>query len=128
MRDTLHILTLGDALLIGGLLICALMSLFFFPSLRPPGAQAIIEAEGDLHQRFDLSTDQIIPVFGPLGETVVEINDGRVRVKESPCPHKICVQMGFRDKKGDVIACIPNRVIVRIVGDERGKEVDGLTR
>lgn len=124
----MHMLTLGDKFLIGTLLVCALLSLFVLPGGRPRGAFAVVESADGSIRRLDLSTDQKVPVPGPLGETVVEVRDGRIRVRSSPCPHKICVQMGFRDRDGDVIACVPNRVVVHVVGMERGDRVDGVTR
>lgn len=107
---------------------CALLSLFFYPRLRPQGATVVIESGGGATLILPLSTDQILPVSGPLGETVVEVRDGRVGVQHSPCPHKRCVQMGFRDRAGDMIVCIPNKVVVRIMGRGREEEVDGITR
>ncbi|MFQ6093576.1 MAG: NusG domain II-containing protein [bacterium] len=120
-------LTLGDRLLIGALLVCALLGLIMLPSGRPRGTWAVVESGDGSARRLDLSTDQEVPISGPLGETVVEVSAGRVRVESSPCPHKICVQMGFRDRNGDVIVCIPNKVIVCVRGGERGERVDGVT-
>ncbi|MFQ6093030.1 MAG: NusG domain II-containing protein [bacterium] len=121
-------LTLGDKLLIGALLAIGLFSLLMYPGVRSQGAYAVVESEGNSICRLDFSQDQEVLVMGPLGETVVEVRDGRVRVKRSPCPHSICVQRGFRDRDGDVIACIPNKVVVQVMRGERGEGVDGVTR
>jgi hypothetical protein len=75
---------------------------------------------------YPVEEDRHISVAGPLGETVVEIRDGTARVLRSPCPHKICISMGEIRDSGEWVACLPNRVFIRIEGGERD-EVDATT-
>jgi len=49
---------------------------------------------------------------------VVSVAGGRVRVMSSDCPHQCCVHTGWKSRAGDIIVCVPNRVVVTIVGDE----------
>lgn len=56
-----------------------------------------------------------IPVKGPLGTTIVEVDGTRARVVSSPCPDKICVKMGWLEQVGDYSACLPNRVLIEMV-------------
>jgi hypothetical protein len=46
----------------------------------------------------------------------IEIRDGAVRVAESNCPRKICVQAGWVRTPGRSIVCVPNRVVIEIKG------------
>ena len=75
---------------------------------------------------FPLESDRTIEVEGPLGKTVVVIEDGSVRVSSSPCPEKICVKSGPISRPGRWIACLPNRVIISVTGRSE-QELDGLT-
>ncbi|MBN2325179.1 MAG: NusG domain II-containing protein [Spirochaetes bacterium] len=75
---------------------------------------------------FSLEENRVVDVSGPLGITRVVIRDGEVWVSESPCKQKICVKMGHKHRVGDQIICIPNRVLVEIVG--KGEQVDGIAR
>jgi hypothetical protein len=59
--------------------------------------------------------DGTIPVEGPLGTTIVEVSQGRVRVLSSPCPEHICMNTGWISKTGQLIVCMPNRIVVRLV-------------
>jgi hypothetical protein len=68
-----------------------------------------------------LDTDRIEEVPGPLGNTVVAIRQGQVRVLSSPCTEKICVKSGAISRPGQWIACLPNGVIVDIRGSTREK-------
>ena len=66
--------------------------------------------------RLPLKTDQITHVKGPLGLTEVEIKNGRARILRSPCKNKVCIKSGYIRYADRLAACIPNRVVVRIVG------------
>ncbi len=76
---------------------------------------------------YPLDQDRLVRVSGPLGETVVEIEDGRVHVHESPCRDKICIAAGWLDTTGQWTACLPNRVFVRVEGGESEDGVDAQT-
>jgi len=59
---------------------------------------------------------------------VVEVSGWRVRVVSAFCPEHICEAQGWIERPGEVIACVPNGVLVRIVGAGGEREVDGVTR
>jgi hypothetical protein len=63
---------------------------------------------------LDVNRRQAVP--GPLGDTIVVIEDGRARVEESPCRNKLCIHMPPISKPGQWIACLPNTVFVSIKG------------
>ena len=113
-RFEFMMMTLGDKLLISAVLACALAGLFLIPGMHGRGEVAIVEGRDGSRLTLDLSRDGRWEVDGPLGRTVIRIEDGCIRVTESPCPHELCVHMGCRHRGGEIIACIPNRVIVRL--------------
>jgi hypothetical protein len=61
-----------------------------------------------------LSEDRDFSVSGPLGETRISVQGGAAAVTDSPCRDKLCVSMGHIGKRGGWIACLPNRVFLRI--------------
>lgn len=63
---------------------------------------------------FDSSVDEQLVVHGPIGETVISVNQGRTHVVSAPCNNQICVLTGHIEKTGDWIACLPNRVFISI--------------
>ena len=77
----------------------------------------IIEASG---QRwiYPLRVNRQVTVSGPLGEELISINDGKAWVVTSPCPNKICIQQGKISKPGQWIACLPNKIFIRVSGKE----------
>jgi len=76
---------------------------------------------------YPLDAETTLRVPGPLGETVVVIEDGAVQVISSPCPEKICVKTGRISKPGQWIACLPNRVFISIQG-RRSEQPDAISQ
>ena len=75
------------------------------------GDQIVIRQGGHVFLETTPRLDRNVTVPGPLGKTVVEIKDGRVRVKSDPGLHQNCVKQGWLGP-GEVAICLPNRVSV----------------
>jgi hypothetical protein len=58
----------------------------------------------------------IIEAEGPLGISIIEIHQGRARLKKAPeeDPAKICEKTGWISKPGPSIICVPNKISVWI--------------
>ncbi len=89
--------------------------------------RAYSESEAGSQVRIQTATNEFVypldgnidlEVEGPLGITHVEIQDGQVRVTASPCREKICIAAGWVSQSGEWIACLPNRVFLRVEGGE----------
>ena len=52
------------------------------------------------------------------GYNRIVVTDGGVRVSEADCASQTCVHSGIRRLPGDVIACLPHRLIIRIRGGD----------
>lgn len=76
---------------------------------------------------YPLDQDRLVRVAGPLGDTIVEIEDYRVHVHDSPCRDKICIAAGWLNDTGQWTACLPNRVFVRVTGAGSEDGVDAQT-
>ena len=75
-----------------------------------------------------LDRNRELQVSGPLGITYVDIEASTVRILDSPCKNKLCVAMGAIGRKDQWIACMPNKVFVRIGGrSSEGGGVDAGT-
>jgi hypothetical protein len=83
-----------------------------------PAAKAQIRANGEVVIEVDLAIRKEFRIAGPLGETVVEIDRGRARVKSDPGPRQYCVQQGWLSRAGDIAICAPNRVSLAVAGAE----------
>jgi hypothetical protein len=65
---------------------------------------------------FPLDAEESVLVTGVLGETRVEIHNGRAAIVSSPCAGQTCVASGDLHKNGQWAACLPNGVLVLVEG------------
>ncbi len=79
---------------------------------------AVIKVQGETVQTVDLnaSGSHRITAEGVLGNSVLEVREGRIRMVSSPCPDKLCIHQGWTSKPGQSIVCVPNAVSVSIEG------------
>lgn len=98
-----------------------ILGLFLFwkyvPQRTGPGESYTVVIESERGSEEILVTpnearELLIP--GPLGNTVVALRGGKVFVVTSPCPDKVCMKMGKIPDDTDFIACVPNRVVLRL--------------
>ena len=80
------------------------------------GGVLVVESAGAAPATHVLSNYGILPVVGPLGVIEIEIGPKGVRVISAPCVHKICMRQGWLQRAGDVAACVPNGLVLRIAG------------
>ena len=83
---------------------------------RNKSGDVVIQASGT-QWIYPLSADRRVTVTGPIGATIVVIKDGKAFVEDSPCPDKLCVHMPAISQPGQWIACLPNKVFVRVRGN-----------
>lgn len=112
------------ALLLALLVVCS----FWLPLRQQAGARVVASLDGQTVFVAELDQDQQFELAGPLGPTRVEIADRAVRVLSSPCPNKICIGLGWARHAGDLLACVPNRLVIRIEGEPEEAEYDLLSR
>jgi hypothetical protein len=86
--------------------------------------RAIVRSGGKVFREAPLSRDQRIVVPGPLGESVVVIEEGRARIESGPSPRQYCVRQGWLEQAGEVAVCLPNQVSVELAGSR--KKYDSL--
>ena len=81
---------------------------------------AIVEVSLNGHvKELDLKKDTEIVIQGYKGGTnTLIIKDGRVHISEATCPDKVCIYQGEISQSGEMIVCLPNLVIAKIVGEE----------
>lgn len=118
-------LTPYDWMLLAILLVVSLSGFFFARIISANSSDIIIvEVNGRVVYKLSLLNDTEVKVKGPLGITVIEVKEGKVRVKDSPCPEKICIRQGWTDH--GAIVCVPNRVVITI-GAEKDRALDAIT-
>jgi len=73
---------------------------------------ARISLGGKLQEGINLNQDTTVNL--PNDIIQIEVKAGKIRVAHSHCPNQICVNMGWIETPGQVLACVPNKVLVEI--------------
>ncbi len=115
--------TRGDKILIVGMVLLNLALFYQLGFKNTQGSFVVVEVDQQEVARVPLSMDRVLHISGKLGETEVEIRDGKTRILRSPCKNKVCIKTGYIRYADRMAACIPNGVVVRVVGSSH-REVD----
>lgn len=103
---------------LGGILVQHLL-------MEKKGAYAIVQANGQERARLDLTKETEIKIEGEEGYNLIRVRNGKVSVAEADCRDKICVKEGEKSRNGEVIACLPHRLIITVeLTGERAEEND----
>lgn len=106
------------------LVIMAACVLFYVPLwFAYKGTEAnevVVQVRNEEVLRVPLWEDGTYPVEGKLGEVLVEVNEGRVRVEKETSPYHYCSIQGYVSDPSTPIICLPNEVVVTIEGSEEG--------
>lgn len=76
---------------------------------------------------YSLDRQGTVEHEGPLGTTTILIQDGSIRVTDSPCRDKTCIAKGTLSNPGDWTACLPNRVFVQVKAVDEGDGPDTVS-
>lgn len=100
----------------------ALGFIFLYQARFPYSAEnVVIMVNNEEYATIALKNQQEVivrEVEGVNGKTIIEIRDQGVRVTSSACPDKLCVHWGRINKPGEMLVCLPNRVVVTITSEE----------
>ncbi len=110
-------LTRADKILIVCLMLLNAALFLHWATPGTAGDWVVVEVDRSERFRHSLKEEAVLEVEGPLGVTEVEIREGKARIRRSPCSGKVCIKSGFIQYADRLAACLPNRVVVRIVGD-----------
>lgn len=107
-----------DILLLGSILSLAaagFLALWLFGQRE--GASVRILLEGQLYGEYDLRANREISVACSGGFNKVIIEEGQVYVAEADCPDGWCVRHAAVSRAGEVIVCLPHRLVVEVRGN-----------
>ena len=116
----------SDIILVGILLIISLSVLLFVFLTREEGAVAEVSVDGVKVAEYPLDIDGVFYINN--GSNVLVIENGAAYMREANCPDKFskngCVNTGKISYVGQTIVCLPNKIIVEIVGEGEDSIVD----
>lgn len=112
------------------LLVCGVVALSLlliwqgFSGAATGDRKAVVSVNGKQVREIPLGEGgQELVVRGYQGESRLEVDGVRVRMVDSACPDKLCVRTGWISRPGESIVCLPNRVVIEVVGEREGPDV-----
>ena len=113
---------LSDIILVGVLLIVSLSVFLVMFLNREEGSTVVVSVNGVTVAEYPLSMDATYYLNN--GTNVLVIKDGYAYISEATCPgYQDCVESGKIRFVGEKIVCLPNKVIVEIVGEGGGLDI-----
>lgn len=118
----LLIAALAAAVLIAGIFLLR-------PAPKAEGGIARITLDGKIIEEIDLNRltepkTVVVEGEGGLTNTIIA-EKGSIRVEHADCPDQVCVRQGAISNGTVPIVCLPNHLIIEIVGG--GDHLDGAT-
>ncbi len=111
-------LKFGDILIIIFLII---MAIFLLPK-KNTGNKVIIEANGKIVKQLDLSENTEYTYLGNYNNTI-KIENNKVYISNASCPNKVCENSNKISKQGQVLCCLPNKLLVYITSSTNETDV-----
>jgi len=65
----------------------------------------------------NLTNSSDFSVQGGLGEMALRVENNSIRVRRSSCRNQVCVKQGAAQRPGELLVCVPNRMVVLIHGN-----------
>lgn len=110
---------LGDILLaLAVVAISVALIVIFAQGQTTVGLTAVITQDGRQIKSIQLdaiTAPYTMEVDGAFHD-VITVEKGRIRFSSADCPDKSCVHTGWIDRSGQTAACLPNRVLIKLVG------------
>ncbi|GAA0178138.1 flavin-based extracellular electron transfer system protein EetA [Clostridium sediminicola] len=79
-----------------------------------------IQVKGEIYKTIQLTeeTEETISIETELGNNTIIIHKGIVEMYDADCRDQICVNEKPMSKIGDIIVCLPHKVVVEIKGNK----------
>lgn len=97
-------------------------------SVNSDVAQAIVTHKDREVLRINMNNNGFYTVAGDLGDVVIEVSDGKVRVAEEKSPLNYCSIQGWVSNTNVPIVCLPNSIIIVIDQNGQATEEDIIIR
>ncbi|MEG0250200.1 MAG: NusG domain II-containing protein [Peptostreptococcus sp.] len=112
-----------DVILIGVILLAILVSIFANKVINSGDSDRIeIYVKNKLYKEYPIDADEKITIENGNEKNVIYIHDKGVEMLEANCPDEVCIKAGFINKAGQSIVCLPHKINIKIVTDDKTKK------
>ncbi len=116
-------MTKWDKYLIFIIMLISILSIFYIKNMATNQGEKyiLIEVNGLEYKKITIDNSKqskYLDINTKYGYNKLEVKNGKVRVIEASCKDKLDVAQGFIENSGEVIVCLPNRMVVEIKSDK----------
>lgn len=107
-------------MILSGALIAGAVFVLLSPSRNAAAgpARAAVYHRGEIVAELPLGRRAAKTLLLEAGAITIEVVPGKgVHISESNCPERVCVHAGWVGRPGETIACLPNKLLVEIEGE-----------
>ncbi len=97
-----------------------------FWTKRTAGHSIAVSVNDEILFEAALAEPAEFNVDGIKGVSRVKVEDGRARFVDSICHGRYCIHAGWLSATGQVAACLPNGVVIEVLGGERAYDAINL--
>ena len=106
----------SDIILVAVLLVISLSVFLIVYLTGSEGSTAVVSVNGKKVAEYSLAIDGVYYLNGGTNTLVIE--GGKAYIREANCPgYQDCVETGKISRVGETIACLPNALVIEIVGE-----------
>ena len=132
-RGSLQVRAFGrnDVLFLFGLfvLLGLFCVVFFYRTYDAVGSKVVVTVDGVAYGTYALDTAQTVSITDAEGNVTNElrIENGAADMTGANCPDRLCVHQKPISHPNENLICLPNRVIVTVVGDD-STDIDSVSQ
>jgi hypothetical protein len=113
-----------DKIIILGIVILSLgmfLSYKLINSKKYDNLYAEIYIDNVLNRKIEMvdGHNEQFTISNAYGKNVIDVQGKKIRISDADCPDKICVKDGFISKSGQMIVCLPHKLIIEIKGTNK---------
>lgn len=110
----------NDKWLLVGILVALFLCFVLFRLFAGgQGAYVKVTVDGDIYGNYPLQSEQTVEIeIDGTVTNVLRIDSGEADMISADCPDKLCVHQRAISRQKETIVCLPNKVVVEVVGAE----------
>lgn len=118
----------ADIILVIVLLLSGFVTTLFLGGMSAKGDKAVISVGGKLYGTYSIKKDRTIIIRKNGHTNVVSIKNGKVQMASASCKNQLCVKHKAIAGNNEQIVCLPNHVMIRIVGKDSHDQIDAFSQ
>ena len=102
-----------DILLVLFFVFCAAV-LLFFQKNKEFGKMVIIYSDNEIIKEMPIDQNASLTISTDMGTNTVVVENNQAYVTDADCPDKRCEKQGAISDPGEVIICLPHKLIIEV--------------